>query len=68
MRILDRYLLGSWIKIFLLTAVGFPLVDILLKATERVGRLLERGLSADTIALSYLYLLPESMVPRLRKR
>jgi lipopolysaccharide export system permease protein len=61
MRILDRYLLGSWIKIFLLTAVGFPLVDILLKATERVGRLLERSLSPGTIALSYLYTLPESM-------
>lgn len=61
MRILDRYLLGSWIRIFLLTAVGFPMVDILLKATERVGRLLERSLSPGTIALSYLYTLPESM-------
>lgn len=61
MRILDRYLLGSWIKIFLLTAVGFPLVDILLKATERVGRLLERSLSPGTIALSYVYTIPESM-------
>src|SRR5688572_25601146 len=61
MRLLDRYLLGSWIKIFLLTAVGFPLVDVLLKATERVGRLLERSLSPGTIALSYLYTLPESM-------
>ncbi|HTG48900.1 MAG TPA: LptF/LptG family permease [Gemmatimonadales bacterium] len=60
-RILDRYLLGSWIRIFLLTALGFPLVDILLKATERVGRLLERGISPGTIALSYLYMLPESM-------
>jgi lipopolysaccharide export system permease protein len=60
-RILDRYLLWSWIRIFLLTALGFPLVDILLKATERVGRLLERGISPGTIALSYLYMLPESM-------
>jgi hypothetical protein len=58
-RILDRYMLGSWIRIFLLTVVGFPLVDILLKATERVGRLLERDLSPGTIVLSYLYLLPE---------
>lgn len=60
-RILDRYLLWSWIRIFLLTALGFPLVDILLKATERVGRLLERGIDPGTIALSYLYMLPESM-------
>ena len=34
-RILDRYLLGSWLRIFLLTALGFPLVDILLKAKVR---------------------------------
>jgi lipopolysaccharide export system permease protein len=61
MRILDWYVLRSWVKIFLLTAVGFPLVDVLLKATDRVGRLLERNLSAGTIALSYVYQLPESM-------
>jgi len=61
MRTLDRYVLGSWIRIFLLTAVGFPLVDVLLKATERVGRLLERDLTPGTITLSYLYVIPESM-------
>jgi lipopolysaccharide export system permease protein len=61
MLILDRYVLGSWIRIFLLTAVGFPLVQLLLNATDRVGRLLERNLTAGTIALSYLYQLPESM-------
>ena len=61
MSLLDRYVLASWIKIFLLTAVGFPLVQVLLNATDRVGRLLERNLSAGTIALSYVYQLPESM-------
>lgn len=61
MRILDRYVLSSWIRIFVLTAVGFPLIDVLLKATERVGRLLERDLTPGTITLSYLYVIPESM-------
>ncbi len=61
MRILDRYIIRTWIKIFLLTAVGFPLVDVMLKATERVGRLLERNITAGTITLSYLYVIPESM-------
>ncbi|HEX9892650.1 MAG TPA: LptF/LptG family permease [Gemmatimonadales bacterium] len=61
MRLLDRYVLSSWIKIFVLTAVGFPLVQVLLNATDRVARLLDRNLSAGTIALSYLYQLPESM-------
>jgi lipopolysaccharide export system permease protein len=61
MRLLDRYLLGQWIRIFLLTAVGFPVIQVLLQATDRVGRLLERNLSATDIAISYLYTIPESM-------
>lgn len=61
MRILDRYFLAQWIRIFVLTAVGFPLINVLIQVTDRVGRLLERDLSAGTIALSYLYTIPESM-------
>jgi lipopolysaccharide export system permease protein len=60
-RILDRYLLGQWIKIFLLTAVGFPLVSVLIQATDRLSRLLDRDLTPGAIALSYLYTIPESM-------
>ena len=61
MRLLDRYLVSQWIRIFLLTAVGFPLIQVLLEATDRGGRLLERSLSPSAIALSYLYKVPESM-------
>lgn len=61
MRILDRYLLGHWVRIFILTALGLPLVNVLMQVTDRVGRLLERDLSAGTIALSYLFTIPESM-------
>jgi lipopolysaccharide export system permease protein len=61
MRLLDRYLLRQWIRIFLLTAVGFPLVQVLIQATDKVGKLLERNLTAGAIALSYLYVIPENM-------
>jgi len=61
MRLLDRYVLTQWIRIFLLTAVGFPLISVLLEATDRVGRLLERNLTPTDIAISYLFKLPENM-------
>ncbi len=60
-RVLDRYLLGQWLRIFLLTAVGFPLVSILIQATDRLSRLLDRDLAPGTIALSFLYAIPEEM-------
>lgn len=61
MRILDRYLLGQWIRIFLLTAVGFPMVQLLIQVTDKVGKLLERNVTAGAIALSFVYTIPESM-------
>jgi lipopolysaccharide export system permease protein len=60
-RILDRYLLRYWVRIFLLTTLGLPLVQVLIEATEQVARLLDRDLTAGAIALSYLYKLPEAM-------
>ena len=34
LRTLDRYVLGSWLRIFVLTALGFPLVSILINLTD----------------------------------
>ncbi len=59
--ILDRYLLGAWIRIFLLSAVGFPLVAVLLELTDRLNRLLDLDVSAGAIALSSVYGIPEAM-------
>ena len=42
---LDRYVVGSWFRIFFLTALGFPLVSILINLTDTLNRLLDRGLS-----------------------
>ena len=59
--ILDRYVLRSWIRIFLLTALGFPVVSILIKITDEIRKLLGRGLALSEILHSYLYLLPEEV-------
>jgi len=60
-RILTRYLMWQWIRIFLLAAVGLPVVSVLIYITERLNRLLDRGLAPGTIALSGIYGLPGNM-------
>lgn len=61
MRILDRYLLRSWVVIFVLTAIGFPVVSIMINMTDNLERLLERGLKLPEIFVSYVYALPENV-------
>ena len=58
---LDRYVLGSWVRIFILTALGFPIVSILINLTDTLNRLLDRGLTMREIAWSYVYSIPENM-------
>jgi lipopolysaccharide export system permease protein len=57
---LDRYVLKSWIKIFVLTALGFPIVSILINLTDTLNRLLDRGLTVKQITISYIYSIPEN--------
>src|ERR1044071_3407942 len=61
MLILSRYVLGAWLRVFLLTALGLPFVSVLTQLTDNLRRLLGRDLSAATIALSYLYALPQNI-------
>jgi lipopolysaccharide export system permease protein len=61
LRQLDRYVLQSWIRIFLLTALGFPIVTILINLTDTLNRLLDRGLTMREIAISYVYSIPENL-------
>ncbi|HEV8613652.1 MAG TPA: LptF/LptG family permease [Gemmatimonadales bacterium] len=61
MRTLSRYVLWQWLRVFLLTAVGLPFVSVLTQLTDNLRKLLERNLSASTIALSYLYALPQNV-------
>ena len=62
MRLLDRYVLRSWIVIFVLTAIGFPVVSIMINMTDNLERLLDRGLKFPEILTSYVYALPENIV------
>ncbi len=60
-RILDRYVLRSWVTIFGLTALGFPLVSVIINATDNLEKLLDRGLTGKEILVSYIYAVPEHM-------
>jgi lipopolysaccharide export system permease protein len=60
LRRLDKYVLGSWVRIFVLTALGFPVVSILINLTDSLNRLLDRGLGMKEIAISYIFSVPEN--------
>ncbi|MFL5402745.1 MAG: LptF/LptG family permease [Gemmatimonadales bacterium] len=60
LRRLDGYVLQSWTRIFVLTALGFPVVSILINLTDSLNRLLDRGLGMREIAISYVYSIPEN--------
>lgn len=61
MRILDRYVLRSWLVIFALTALGFPVVSVMINMTDNLERLMERGLTFREIVVSYFYAIPENV-------
>jgi lipopolysaccharide export system permease protein len=58
---LDRYVLTEFWKIFITTALGFPLLVIVIDLTDNLNKYLSRNLSNGQIALSYLYWIPDSM-------
>jgi lipopolysaccharide export system permease protein len=60
-RLLGRYVLSQWLRVFLLTAIGLPFVSVLTNLTDNLRRMLDRDLTPGTIALSYLYALPENI-------
>src|SRR5919205_592932 len=61
LRPLDRYVLGEFSKIFVTTALGFPLLVIIIDLTDKLDKYLNRNLTKQQIALSYLYWIPDSM-------
>jgi lipopolysaccharide export system permease protein len=60
-RPLDRYVFAEFIKIFMVTALGFPLLLIIIDLTDHVQTYLERQIPTRDIALSYLFWIPDSM-------
>jgi lipopolysaccharide export system permease protein len=60
-RALDRYVFTEFWKIFVTTALGFPILIIIIDLTDNLDRYLSENLGVGRIALSYLYWVPDSM-------
>ena len=58
---LDRYIFAEFWKILVTTALGFPLLLVIIDLTDNLEKFLARNLARRDIALSYLYYIPESM-------
>ena len=58
MRILDRYVLTTWTRIFLMTALGFPLIQVIIDLADNFDKWIRNGLTWKEIALSYAYAIP----------
>lgn len=58
---LDRYVFREFWKIFLATAVGFPFLVIIIDLADNLDKYLNRQLSREAIAMSYVYWVPDSM-------
>jgi lipopolysaccharide export system permease protein len=59
--ILDRYLLREWLRILVVTALGFPLVVITFGLTDNLDEHLARKIPPKAIALGYAHSLPENV-------
>jgi lipopolysaccharide export system permease protein len=58
---LDRYVFAEFTKIFVGTALGFPVLVTVIDLTDNLDKWLARNLPKGDIALSYVYGLPEAM-------
>jgi lipopolysaccharide export system permease protein len=60
-RALDRYVFLEFWKIFVTTALGFPILLNIIDLTDNLDTYMGRHLSIGRIVLSYMYWLPDSM-------
>jgi lipopolysaccharide export system permease protein len=60
-RPLDRYVLAEFWKIFVTTALGFPMLVIIIDVVDHLQKYLNRHLTWQQVALSYIYWIPDSM-------
>jgi lipopolysaccharide export system permease protein len=61
LRPLDRYVFGEFWKIFIVTALGFPILLCVIDLTDHIDQYLNRHVPARDIAISYVYWIPDSM-------
>ena len=60
-RPLDRYVFAEWWNIFVATALGFPILVIVIDLVDHLTDYLNRNIPPGNIALSYIFWLPDSM-------
>jgi lipopolysaccharide export system permease protein len=58
---LDRYVFAEFVKIFTVTALGFPLLVFVIDLVDHLPKYLERKLTPGALAMSYVYWAPETM-------
>ena len=58
---LDRYVFKEFWKILVTTALGFPLLLVIIDLTDHLETYLARNLPRRDIVLSYIYWIPDSM-------
>ena len=58
---LDRYVFTEWSKIFLSTALGLPILLVIIDLTDHLQSYLDRNIPRADIAMSYVYWVPQSM-------
>jgi lipopolysaccharide export system permease protein len=58
---LDRYVAREFWKIFIATALGFPLLVIVIDLADNLDKYLNRNLSSEAITMAYVYWVPDSM-------
>lgn len=61
LRPLDRYVLSEFWKVLAATALGFPLLVIIIDVSEKLDQYLSRKLPMGDIVLAYLYGIPDTM-------
>ena len=60
-RPLDRYVFSEFWRIFVTTALGFPILVIIIDLTDHLDDYLSKHLPTSHIVMSYVYWLPDSM-------
>ena len=60
-RPLDRYVLVEFLKILAATAIGVPVLVIVIDVTENLDKYIQRNLKTMDIVQAYLYGVPETM-------
>jgi len=58
---LDRYVRWQWSRVFFVVMLGFPILVIVIDLTDNLNKYLSSGLSKGSVALAYVYGMPETM-------